>query len=75
MESDIHLKGEIDAFWGDIKATEEQLSYERQNYARTLKNGLGDDIIKQLNKPPKSKLVQKVKNRIYKFYYKLKSRE
>ena len=51
--SDIHLEGEIKAFYGDIKATEEILSYERENLARALKNGLGDDIINYLNNPQK----------------------
>jgi hypothetical protein len=48
-----HLEGEIQAFYGDIKATEDILSYERENYAKTLKNGLGNDIINHLNNPPK----------------------
>ena len=50
---DAHLDGEIKAFYGDIKATEDILSTERENLARMLKNGLGDDIKKYLNKPPK----------------------
>ena len=37
-------QGEIKAFYGDLKATEEMLSYERENLARTLKNGFGDNI-------------------------------
>ena len=49
MENNNHLQGEINGFWGDIKATEEQLSCERQNYARRLKNGLGEDIINYLD--------------------------
>ena len=46
---DNNLEREINGFWGDIKATEDKLSYDRENYARTLKNGLGDDIINYLN--------------------------
>ena len=47
------LNKEIDGFWGDKKESERELSYERNNYARRLKNGLGDDIINYLNNPPK----------------------
>ena len=53
MENNNHLQGEINGFWGDLKAIEEQLSYERQNYAEKLKNGLGESIINNLNNPPK----------------------
>ena len=49
------LNKEIDGFWGDKKESERELSYERNNYARRLKNGLGDDIINYLNNPPKPK--------------------
>lgn len=51
--NDVHLEGEIKAFYGDLKATEEILSYERENLARTLKNGLGEDIKEYLTNPPK----------------------
>lgn len=51
--NDIHLEGEIKAFYGDLKATEEILSYERENLAKSLKNGLGEDIKKYLDNPPK----------------------
>lgn len=48
-----HLDGEIKAFYGDLKATEYILSQSRENLAKTLKNGLGDDIKNYLNNPPK----------------------
>lgn len=48
-----HLEGEIKAFYGEIKSTEEILSYERENLAKTLKNGLGEEIKTYLNNPPK----------------------
>lgn len=51
--NDKHLEGEINAFYGDIKATEELLSYERENLAKTLKNWLGEDIKNYINNPPK----------------------
>lgn len=51
--SEIHLEGEIKAFYGDIKATSDVLSYERENFAKTLKNGLGDEIKKYIDNPPK----------------------
>lgn len=75
MENNKHLESEIKGFWGDIKATEEQLSYERQNYAKTLKNGLGEDIINHLNNPPKMGWWQRLKFRIRYWWYKRKSRD
>lgn len=63
MTNSVHLQSEINGFWGDLKATEEQLSYEQQNYARRLKNGLGDDIINYLNKPPKPNIWKGFKMR------------
>lgn len=53
MENKAHLEGEIQGFWGDIKATEDKLSYDRKEYARRLKNGLGESIVDYLNNPPK----------------------
>lgn len=65
--SDYHIENEINGFWGDIKATEEKLSYERETYARRLKNGLGDDIISYLETPPKISKWKKIKNKIKKW--------
>lgn len=64
MENDKHLQGEIDGFWGDIKATQELLSYERESLAESLKNGLGDDIKKYLKNPPKVSKWKQIKMRI-----------
>lgn len=50
---DRDLKNEIEKFWGDVKATEEQLFYERENYAKILKNGMGENIVNYINNPPK----------------------
>lgn len=55
--NNIHLENEINGFYGDIKATEDILSYERENIARMLKNGLGDEIKSYLNNPPKPNYV------------------
>jgi len=73
MDNQRHLEGEIKGFWGDIKATEEVLSYERQNYAKTLKNGLGEDIIEYLNNPPKPNRWKGFKMRIKRWYRNRKS--
>lgn len=75
MENNKHLESEINGFWGDIKATEEQLSYERQNYAKSLKNGLGEDIITYLTNPPKRTWWQRFKYRVNYWRYKRKSRD
>ena len=53
MENNAHLEAEIKGFYGDLKATEETLSYERENLAKSLKNGLGEAIVDYLNNPPK----------------------
>lgn len=71
---DNNLEREINGFWGDIKATEEKLSYDRENYARTLKNGLGDDIINYLNNPPKPNYWKGLKLKFQRWYYNRKSR-
>ena len=42
-----HLEGEIKAFYGDLKATEEILSYERENLAKSLKMAL-ERILKSI---------------------------
>lgn len=50
---DIQLNNEINGLQGDKKLSERELLNERNNYARRLKNGLGEDIINYLNNPPK----------------------
>lgn len=67
---DNHLDNEIKGFWGDIKATEEKLSYDRENYARRLKNGLGDDIKAYLNNPPKPNYWKGLKMKIKRWFNK-----
>ncbi len=75
MNNDTHLQGEIDAFWGDIRATEEKLSYDRQNYARRLKNGLGEDIRNYLKNPPKPNKWKGLKMKIKRWWNNKKSRD
>lgn len=53
MTEENSLECEIKAFYGDKKATEDILSYERKKLAKSLKNGLGDDIKQYLTNPPK----------------------
>lgn len=67
--SNVHLENEINGFWGDIRATEEKLSYDRENYAKALKNGLGDDIKTYLENPPKPSKWKLLKNKIKKWWY------
>ena len=52
-ENKAHLEGEIKGFYGDLKATEETLSYQRENLAKTLKNGAGEAMLSYLTNPPK----------------------
>lgn len=64
-----HLEGEINAFYGDLKATEEILSYERENLARALKNGLGEDIKEYLDNPPRPNYWKGFKMRLKRWWY------
>lgn len=63
-----HLEGEIKAFYGDIKATEDILSYERENLAKTLKNGLGEEIKNYLENPPKPSYWKGLKLRLKRWW-------
>jgi hypothetical protein len=63
-----HLDGEIKAFYGDLKATEEILSYNRENLAKTLKNGLGEEIKRYLNNPPKPNYWKGFKMRLKRWW-------
>jgi hypothetical protein len=67
--NDAHLEGEIKAFYGDLKATEEILSYERENLAKSLKNGLGEDIKRYLDNPPKPNYWKGLKMRLRRWWY------
>mgnify|MGYP003292580015 CR=1 FL=1 len=68
-----HLEGEIKGFYGDLKATQETLSYERENLAKTLKNGLGEAMIEYLNNPPKPNRWKGLKMRIKRWWNNRKS--
>ena len=52
-ENKAHLEGEIKGFYDNLKATEETLSYQRENLAKTLKNGAGEAMLSYLTNPPK----------------------
>lgn len=73
-ENDNHLQGEIDGFWGDIKATQQILFNERKNLANQLKNGLGNEIKKYLDNPPKQKLSEKIIFKIKRWWWKKNDR-
>lgn len=66
--SDIHLEGEIKAFYGDKKTTSDILSYEREKFARMLKNGLGDDIKTYIDNPPKPNYWEGLKLKIKRWW-------
>ena len=70
--SDYHLESEIKGFWGDIKATEDKLSYERENYAIRLKNGLGEDIKSYLENPPKPNKWKGLKMKLKRWWNNIK---
>ena len=67
--NNVHLEGEIKAFYGDLKATEDILSYERETLARTLKNGLGEEIKEYLDNPPKPNYWKGLKMRVKRWWY------
>lgn len=73
MDNPVHIKHEIQAFYGDIKSTESILSYERENFAKTLKNGLGEDIKNYLNNPQKPNHWKGMKIKIKRWFSKYKN--
>lgn len=64
-ENKDELQREINAFWGDRKSMEVQLSCEREKYARMIINGLGEDLIKSIDIPPKQSFWKRLKNNIF----------
>lgn len=63
-ENNDELQREINAFWGDRKSMEVQLSSEREKYARMIINGLGEDLIKSIETPPKQNFWKRLKFKI-----------
>jgi hypothetical protein len=63
-----HLDGEIKAFYGDLKATEDILSHNRESLAKSLKNGLGEDFVNYLNNPPKPNYWKGLKLRLKRWW-------
>ena len=59
---------QIDAFYGDIKMIEQELSYEKENITRSLKNGLGEDILNTLNNKTKPNYWKGLKLKIKRWY-------
>ena len=66
--NNVHIEGEIKAFYGDLKATEDILSYEREKLARDLKNGLGEEIKEYLDNPPKPNYWKGLKIKIKRWW-------
>jgi hypothetical protein len=66
--NNVHIEGEIKAFYGDLKATEDILSYEREKLARELKNGLGEEIKEYLANPPKPNYWKGLKFKIKRWW-------
>lgn len=73
--SDIRLESEIKGFYCDLKATEDILSYDRENIARMLKNGLGEEIKTYINNPPKPNYVKGYIMRLKRWWNNKKSGE
>lgn len=73
-ENNNELQREINAFWGDRKSMELQLSSEREKYARMIINGLGEDLIKSIETPPKQSKWRLFKNKIKRLFKKEKPR-
>lgn len=64
MESEVELLREIKGFRDDEKSGLVTISAEKENFARSLKNGLGEAMIEYLNNPPKPSLWTRIKRRI-----------
>ena len=73
-ENNNELQREINAFWDDRKSMELQLSSEREKYARMIINGLGEDLIKSIETPPKQNKWRLFKNKIKRLFKKEKPR-
>lgn len=73
MDNNAHLEGEIKGFYGDLKATQESLSYQRETLAKTFKNGLGEEIRSYLINPPKPNKWKGLKLRLKRWWYNRKS--
>lgn len=61
MSADYLTTKEIDLLKGDIEANKASLLAQQISVANTLKNGLGEAMIKDLKKPQKSKRTFKEK--------------
>lgn len=72
-DNNAHLRSEIEGFYGDLKATEETLSYQRENLAKAFKNGLGEDIKTYLNNPPKPNYWKGLKMKLNRWWNNRKS--
>ena len=63
MESEVELLREIKGFRDDEKSGLVTISAEKENFAKSLKNGLGEAMIEYLNNPPKPSLWTRIKQR------------
>lgn len=66
--SNIELDKEISAFYGEKKAIEESLFYEQQNFANAIKNGIGEELKKYLENPPKTIYQKSFKTKLKQYY-------
>lgn len=62
-KEEVDITKEIGRFWDDVKMSEGILLSEKEKYATSLKNGVGDDFINHLDNPPS-------KRRIFHNYFK-----
>lgn len=61
---DFATKHETEALKGDISATTDNLSKANEKYAQELKNGLLDEIRREIENPTKPKIKIGLKNKL-----------
>lgn len=66
MENEVEILREIKGLRDDEKSGMVTISAEKENFARSLKNGLGEAMIEYLNNPPRPNLWVRLKRRFRK---------
>jgi hypothetical protein len=66
MENEVEILREIKGLRDDKKSGSIVLSAEKEKFAKSLKNGLGEAMINHLNNPPKPSLWSRLKQRLRK---------
>lgn len=61
MENEIEVLREIKGLRDEERSGLVTISAEKENFARSLKNGFGEAMVEHLNNPPKPSLFKRIK--------------